>query len=107
MRRMVPVLAAIGMLAAACAARADLTGRAVGITDGDTFTLLVPGNQQVRIRLAEIDTPESDESYGSAHSKFSQPLSSASPSGSVCAMSTATGAPSSESMRRRSTLMQR
>lgn len=41
-----------------------LTGKVVGITDGDTLTMLVD-NQQYKIRLAEIDTPERGQPYGS------------------------------------------
>ena len=48
-------------------------GRGVGITDGDTFKLLVAGNRQIKVRLAEIDTPESAQPYGS---KAKQELSS-------------------------------
>lgn len=44
---------------------AELTGRVVGITDGDTLTLLNDVRQQVRVRLAGIDTPESRQPYGS------------------------------------------
>lgn len=36
----------------------EIAGRVVGITDGDTLTLLVAGNRQVKIRLSEIDAPE-------------------------------------------------
>ena len=35
-----------------------LKGKAVKITDGDTFTLLVDGHEQVRIRIDGIDAPE-------------------------------------------------
>ena len=43
---------------------ADLSGHVVGISDGDTFTLLTSDTQQVKIRLAEIDAPESGQPYG-------------------------------------------
>lgn len=40
-----------------------LDGRVIGISDGDTLTLLV-GREQVRIRLAQIDAPEPDQPHG-------------------------------------------
>lgn len=42
----------------------NLEGRVVGVHDGDTVTLLMAGNQQVKIRLAQIDAPESDQAFG-------------------------------------------
>jgi endonuclease YncB( thermonuclease family) len=41
------------------------SGKIVGITDGDTVTILTVDNWQVKIRLAEIDTPERKQPYGS------------------------------------------
>jgi endonuclease YncB( thermonuclease family) len=39
-------------------------GRVVGITDGDTITVLDEQNQQHTIRLAEIDAPERGQPWG-------------------------------------------
>jgi endonuclease YncB( thermonuclease family) len=41
-----------------------IEGRVVGVHDGDTVTLLLMGNQQVKIRLAQIDAPEKDQAFG-------------------------------------------
>lgn len=41
-----------------------IEGRVVGVHDGDTLTLLVAGNQQIKVRLAQIDAPESDQAFG-------------------------------------------
>jgi len=46
------------------AAGAGVAGRVIGVTDGDTLTLLDAGHRQTKIRLAEIDTPESRQPYG-------------------------------------------
>ncbi len=63
-RLMAVLLAAFVLLLAHVAAAQDLTGRVVGITDGDTLTLLVNRRQQVRVRLSDIDTPERRQPYG-------------------------------------------
>jgi len=43
---------------------ATLYGKVVHIADGDTLTILVVGNEQVKIRLAGIDTPEKAQPFG-------------------------------------------
>ena len=52
------------LLLSAPAMSSELQGHVVSIADGDTFTLLTANKQQVRVRLAEIDTPESGQPYG-------------------------------------------
>ncbi len=41
-----------------------LTGRVVGVTDGDTITVLDADHQRHKIRLAGIDAPEHDQPFG-------------------------------------------
>lgn len=41
-----------------------LNGYVVGISDGDTLTLLDAKNQQYKIRLAGIDAPEKAQAFG-------------------------------------------
>lgn len=58
------VLVAIAFTMLAPSANADiLTGYVVGITDGDTLTLLVE-RQQYKIRIAGIDAPERLQARG-------------------------------------------
>jgi micrococcal nuclease len=46
------------------AAQAEtIESKVVKIADGDTLTLLTPTNQQVKIRLAGIDTPERKQPF--------------------------------------------
>ncbi len=42
----------------------QLTGRVVAISDGDTLTILDASKKQIKIRLGEIDSPESRQPYG-------------------------------------------
>ncbi|QBQ53077.1 thermonuclease family protein [Nitrosococcus wardiae] len=41
-------------------ALADYHGRVVGISDGDTLTLLTSVKEQIKVRLSGADTPEGD-----------------------------------------------
>jgi micrococcal nuclease len=60
-----PRLVLLIVLAWASPARADdFTGKAVGVTDGDTITLL-RGRIPVKVPLYGIDTPESGQDFGS------------------------------------------
>jgi micrococcal nuclease len=45
----------------------EFVGKVVGVTDGDTITVLVE-RRAIKVRLAEIDTPEKGQPYGS-HAK--------------------------------------
>jgi endonuclease YncB( thermonuclease family) len=42
-----------------------LYGRVIGVSDGATIKVLLPGNEAVRVRLSEIDAPESSQAFGS------------------------------------------
>jgi endonuclease YncB( thermonuclease family) len=43
-----------------------VTGRVVGVHDGDTITVLDAGNRQTKVRLAQIDAPELRQDFGQA-----------------------------------------
>jgi endonuclease YncB( thermonuclease family) len=57
-------LAALALCAGFCgAALAELKGQVVAVSDGDTLTLRVDG-QNVRVRLDGVDAPELGQPYG-------------------------------------------
>jgi len=47
----------------------DISGRVVGVTDGDTIKVLTADKTQIKVRLTEIDTPESGQPYGAKSKK--------------------------------------
>jgi endonuclease YncB( thermonuclease family) len=46
------------------AAAEELNGKVVRVADGDTITVLDPGNKQHKIRLMGIDAPEKGQAFG-------------------------------------------
>ena len=66
--RMAAVLAIATVLACPAAAQYaagdTITGRVVGVYDGDTLTVLTADQRKVRIRVADIDAPERKQPFG-------------------------------------------
>lgn len=52
---------------------AEFEGKVIGIKDGDTFEILRNG-QPERVRLSDIDSPESAQPFGKAAKKFASDL---------------------------------
>jgi len=66
MKTLLPIL----LLAFAFTAQAfEFSGKVVGVSDGDTITVLYQGNKQYRVRLQHIDCPESAQDFGSKAKK--------------------------------------
>jgi endonuclease YncB( thermonuclease family) len=63
-----PLLAVIlaAWTGAAAGAPWTVEGRVVGVRDGDTITVLGPGNAQHVVRLGGIDAPERKQAFGTA-----------------------------------------
>ena len=51
---------------ATCVQAADLRGRVVAVSDGDTVTVLDAERHQHKVRLAGIDAPEKAQAFGQA-----------------------------------------
>jgi endonuclease YncB( thermonuclease family) len=58
------LIVGILLVAAPLSVAETVYGHVVGITDGDTLTLLVD-RTQIKVRLTEIDTPERGQDWGS------------------------------------------
>lgn len=66
---MVPTLLVILLVCLPLLAQAEsLFGRVTAVTDGDTISVLVE-NRPIKVRLAEIDTPERNQPWGSRAKK--------------------------------------
>lgn len=54
----------IGLLLVAGIANADIEGKVVKVSDGDTITVLDKNKVQNKVRLKEIDAPEKKQPFG-------------------------------------------
>jgi micrococcal nuclease len=61
------------VLLASAAAAVEFRGRVVGVTDGDTLTVLRNGRAE-RIRLRGIDAPEQGQAFGQRAKQFASAL---------------------------------
>jgi endonuclease YncB( thermonuclease family) len=59
-------LAILFFAATALLGAQTITGRVVQVSDGDTITVLAPGNRQVRVHLAWVDAPERGQAFANA-----------------------------------------
>lgn len=65
--RIAPVIFMLGLLAlrAVSSVPVEITGRVVGVHDGDTITVLTDEKEQLKVRLEGIDAPELKQAFGS------------------------------------------
>jgi micrococcal nuclease len=59
----------VATIPASCREEA-ITGKAVRISDGDTFVLLTGNNIQVKIRLYGVDAPEKSQDFGNVSKEY-------------------------------------
>lgn len=71
------IVAVLLLVPAACSEDAPLskkpggvTCKCIGVTDGDTITVLTRNKKQYKIRLAHIDCPEKGQPFGKAARQF-------------------------------------
>lgn len=63
------LLLALALSLPAATSAAELRGKVVGVSDGDTVTVLDAKKHQHKIRLAVIDAPEQGQAFGQASKK--------------------------------------
>jgi endonuclease YncB( thermonuclease family) len=68
------LLLVIVLLLWGCNPKPDYLYKVVKIKDGDTIGLLSSDNQQMTVRLAEVDCPEKTQAFGQVAKKFTSDL---------------------------------
>ncbi|MCX8701331.1 thermonuclease family protein [Gilliamella sp. B2840] len=49
---------------------ADINGKVIKVIDGDTVDILTIKKQKIRVRLLDIDAPESNQAYGNKSKQY-------------------------------------
>lgn len=47
-----------------------IEAKVVGVSDGDTITVLTKDNREIKVRLYGVDAPESGQAYGTRAKQF-------------------------------------
>lgn len=53
---------------------ADLYGKVIGISDGDTYTILTEDKKSVKVRLHGVDCPEKNQPFGTKAKQFASSI---------------------------------
>lgn len=69
MKTIIKLILSISFLLSLSTQAATLSGKVVGVADGDTITVLDDSNTQYKIRLAGIDAPEKKQPFGNVSKK--------------------------------------
>jgi len=64
------ILAAVWLISTGLVSAETLAGQVVGVTDGDTITVLDANHEQHKIRLSGIDAPEKAQPFGQRSKEF-------------------------------------
>lgn len=71
MRRSLPLLfLLVGLSLTPLYAQQEISGRVVGVMDGDTFKLLTADSTLVKVRVANIDCPEKKQAFSKRAKQF-------------------------------------